>query len=109
MKLQIDFDKKTIKIEDTVNLGTLVEKLTEMFPDWKDYTLLVNTKIEWHTYPIYRPYWSYNTFDTVIGTITNTNNKNIYVAPNNNLTKDLSITNAIPNLTANNSILNVEI
>lgn len=54
MKLQIDFDKKTIKIEDAVNFGTLVERLQSLLTDWKDYTIFTNTKIEWREYPVYK-------------------------------------------------------
>lgn len=67
MKLQIDFDKKIIKVEDNVNLGELVEKLQAMLPEWKTWKLETNVTINWsnpvtiikeekHTWPWNQPY-----------------------------------------------------
>ena len=43
MKLQIDTELKTIKIEEKVNIGEFIEKLDLLFPEfgWKEYTLEV--------------------------------------------------------------------
>ena len=56
MKLQIDFDNKIIKLESDINLGEFIEKIEKMFPDWKEYKLQNNVKIEWHSYPVYPTY-----------------------------------------------------
>lgn len=59
MKLQIDFDKQTIKVEDNVSLGKLIETIEKMIPDWKEWKLETNVTINWSN-PIviekYRPY-----------------------------------------------------
>ena len=41
MKLQIDFDNKTIKLEEKVNLGELFNQLEEILPDlkWREFEL----------------------------------------------------------------------
>lgn len=47
MKLQIDTENKTIKIDESVNLGELSEVLLKLFPklEWKEYSLIPNTVI----------------------------------------------------------------
>ena len=35
MKVQLDFENKTITVEDTVSLEKLVVRLEELLPDWK--------------------------------------------------------------------------
>lgn len=44
MRLQIDTENKQIHILDRVQLGELLEKLNELFPDggWKEYDIDVN-------------------------------------------------------------------
>ena len=41
MKLQLDFDEKTIRIEEKVNLGELFNKLEEILSDlkWREFDL----------------------------------------------------------------------
>jgi hypothetical protein len=40
MRIEIDFDNKTIEVKDQVTIGFLVEKLKEMgLKDWKEYKL----------------------------------------------------------------------
>lgn len=63
MKLQIDTEKKTIKIESDIKLSLLIKTLKAMLPnDWKDFTLQTNTTIQHWTNPIiwggypYTPY-----------------------------------------------------
>lgn len=53
MKLQIDTENKTIKIEEPVKLGDFLKILNNLFPknSWEDYTLEVHTKIEWEQCP----------------------------------------------------------
>lgn len=55
MKLQLDTDKKVIRLEDKVVLSKLIETLRRLFPngEWKQFTLETNTTINhWHD-PIY--------------------------------------------------------
>jgi len=69
MKLQFDTIEKTIKVEEHVNLGELMEKLEMLLPNnqWKEYTLKVSIITIWQN-PIiienpipfvdpYRPFW----------------------------------------------------
>jgi len=60
MKIQIDTEKKLIKIEETANLGQFFSILEELLPDlkWREYDLeAVETIINW-TNPIpYIPYY----------------------------------------------------
>lgn len=71
MKLQIDTSAKTIKLEESIKLDTLINALNEMFPNngWREFTLLTNITIEWknipiiiqpsypYRYPWYQPYY----------------------------------------------------
>jgi hypothetical protein len=62
MKLQLDLEKKIIRIEEKVNLKELFNNLNKLFPkkEWEEFDLETNTKIEWQTNPIiireYEPY-----------------------------------------------------
>jgi hypothetical protein len=47
MKLQIDTQEKTIKIEEDINLGELIDKLTSMLPEWREYRLQHTTIVNW--------------------------------------------------------------
>jgi len=68
MKIQLDTEKKTIKLESSVEMSKLIETLNKLFPnkEWKKFTLETNTTIQnWNSpivihehhdvYP--RPYW----------------------------------------------------
>ncbi len=63
MKLQIDTDKKVLRLESDVNLGAFMVKLKVLFPDgaWKDYKLETNVDIQW-TNPIYIDRWHKPTY-----------------------------------------------
>ena len=60
MKIQIDTSEKTIKVEESVNLGKFIQALKDMLPDWEKYSLDTQTIINW-TNPVpivpYRPWW----------------------------------------------------
>lgn len=60
MKLQLDTQNKTVKIEGTVNLEELFETLKRFLPkgEWKQFSLEANTTIEWVN-PITVPYYPY--------------------------------------------------
>jgi len=64
MKIQLDFDRKIIKLESSSNLGELFDKIEKILPDWKEWKLETNTVINWNTYPIYpyrMPYYNFQT------------------------------------------------
>ena len=69
MKLQFDTTEKIIKIEETVNLGELIDKLEMLLPSnqWREFKLVVSVISNWSdpiiitrplpiVYP-YRPFW----------------------------------------------------
>ena len=67
MKIQLDFDREIITIEDNVNLGEFVKKIKKIIPDWKEWSVETNTTINWgYSYPYY-----YNW--PMEGTLTTTN------------------------------------
>lgn len=77
MKIQLDTNTKTIKVEETVNLGELIELLKKMLPngEWKDFGLDTQTTINWTPNPIqpYQPvypWWDqpWITYQTTDGT-----------------------------------------
>ena len=64
MKLQLDTEEKSVKIEESVNLKELYEILDKLLPNglWNEYTIETNVSINW-TSPIvidntppYNPY-----------------------------------------------------
>lgn len=70
MKMQLDSEKKTIKIEGNVKLSDLVNHLESLLPKdcklgyWKDYELETNVYITYWSNPIVirdynRPWWEY--------------------------------------------------
>lgn len=54
MKIQLDTENKTIKLESEVELSKLVETLEELLPDgkWREFTLQTNTTITRWDYPV---------------------------------------------------------
>jgi len=57
MRIEIDFDNKTIEVKDSTTLGELVDKLKELKLDWKEFKLKVG--VEYISYPWYVPYTTY--------------------------------------------------
>lgn len=66
MKIQLDTTSKTIKVEESVNLGELIEAVEKLLPNWKEYkiepviiTSFVNPIVidRWPVYPRRYPYW----------------------------------------------------
>lgn len=55
MKIQLDFDTKVVKVEDDVNLHKFVKAVKKLLPNWKEWNIATNSKIEW--IPYYLPYW----------------------------------------------------
>lgn len=58
MKLQIDTENKTIKIEEAVNIDKFIKMVKKLFPnnEWKEYELEVGTITYWtNPYPIIYP------------------------------------------------------
>lgn len=49
MKLQLDLDNKTIRIEDKVNLSELYDVLKKLLPqgEWKEFSIVTGTQIVW--------------------------------------------------------------
>lgn len=49
MNIQIDTNKKILKLQESVNLGEFMENLPKLFPnnEWKEYTLETNVDINW--------------------------------------------------------------
>lgn len=60
MKLQIDTNLKTIKIEEDVNLGELMDMLNSFFPNdkWKEFSLKPELITNWIN-PVTIPYVPY--------------------------------------------------
>jgi len=49
MKIQLDTKKKSIKIEEPINLGEFIKTLEELLPNkkWKEFEIEVGTIINW--------------------------------------------------------------
>jgi hypothetical protein len=57
MKIQLDTENKTIKLEKDVVLSTLIETLEKLLPhgEWKEFTLETNTVIHHWSNPVVIP------------------------------------------------------
>ena len=60
MKLTINFDTKTITVQEKVNFNTLLSTIKKMFPEnWKDFELDTNTTVVYSTPQFYwNGYWT---------------------------------------------------
>lgn len=57
MKIQLDTTAKTIKVEDEVNLGELMETIQKILPDnWKEFKVMPSVITNWSN-PIYIDRW----------------------------------------------------
>lgn len=45
MKLEIDFQKKTVKVLSDVTIGEIVEKLKELNLKWEDFKIIQDIKV----------------------------------------------------------------
>lgn len=91
MKLQLDTTAKTIKIEESVNLGELINSLEKLLPDglWKEFKLETNTIINWNNpividkyvpyVPYVQPWWNkpYIMYNNLSTTTDATNRANL--------------------------------
>lgn len=70
MKLTIDFNEKTLLIEDSVQIGELISELNKLFSKevWEKFTLVVKVK-EVQSYPYYKPWWETQPISDGSGTI----------------------------------------
>lgn len=72
MKIQIDTDAKTVKLEESANVYDLLNTLKKLFPEneWKNYTLQTNTTIiDWYN-PIHINRWNWQPYEITCGTST---------------------------------------
>jgi hypothetical protein len=92
MKIQIDTNAKTIKVEEKIKFGELVAALKALFPDgaWKEYDMIPEI-IQDFSNPIYirtYPYWSTSPFyvggTTADLVVTNCISTGTYVSHPNN-------------------------
>lgn len=58
MKLQLDYDKKVLTIENNVNMGEFFSKVKKILPDWDDWKLETKNKIVFqYPYVVREPYY----------------------------------------------------
>jgi len=55
MKLELDYDNKTIKIIDFANCEKFIEVIVEL-PKWKEWKIIPNSNMEYIPYPYYPTY-----------------------------------------------------
>lgn len=61
MRIQLNTTEKTIKLEESIEIGEFIDMCKKLFPNnmWRGFTLETNTTIEWinpipWTYPTYK-------------------------------------------------------
>jgi hypothetical protein len=76
MKIQLDYDTKTITLVDDVKLKEFFNKIKTLLPDWKDWNLNAQTVINWNNpiripyYPDPTPWWLRGTWVTTGAVVT---------------------------------------
>ena len=65
MKIQLDTKNKTIKVEESVNLGEFIDFIKKILPDkvWREYKLETSSVINWSSPIIIEPYKPYKPID----------------------------------------------
>lgn len=65
MKIQLDTKNKTIKVEESVNLGEFIDFIKKILPDkvWREYKIETSSVINWTNPIIIEPYQPYRPFD----------------------------------------------
>lgn len=80
MKLQLDTENKTIKLENVVNVKELIDILKKLLPngEWKNFTLETNVAIYWSNLIYIEPYKIHPTYPWygTTGTVKYDNNNN---------------------------------
>jgi len=79
MKIQIDTEKKVLRLESDVNLEEFMRKIKLLFPNgqWKEYKLETNVEIQWQN-PVYIDRWHYPTYPWTNPIWYETNSETIY-------------------------------
>ena len=76
MRIQIDTVQKTIRVEESVNLGRFIKMIKQMVPNWKKYVLQPGGIVDWVS-PIYiekyRPWWERPVYPWITYTTGDTN------------------------------------
>lgn len=62
MKLQLDFDEKTVKIESDIQLRKLMKALKNLLPDWKEWSIKPYERGTRYVY--HNPVWYVNPWYT---------------------------------------------
>jgi hypothetical protein len=73
MRLQLDTERKTIKLDEDVQLDKLIDLLEKLLPkgEWKKFKLETNVTIKtWYDFPVikydhYHPRWDWYTSSTL--------------------------------------------
>jgi hypothetical protein len=65
MKIQLDTKNKTIKVEESVNLGEFIDFIKKILPDkvWREYKLETSSVINWSNPIIIEPYKPHKPID----------------------------------------------
>jgi len=56
MKIELDYDTKTIKLGSQTELKTFIKTIKRILPDWDNWILDTNTEIKWDSPIIIRDY-----------------------------------------------------
>lgn len=60
MKLELDYDNKTVKVGDYIDLEKFIDAVKEILPKWKEWKIIPNTNTEYVPYyPVYPTYPTY--------------------------------------------------
>jgi len=56
MKLELDYDNKTVKVNDYIDLEKFIDAVKDILPDWKKWRIIPNSNTEYVPYPYYPVY-----------------------------------------------------
>ncbi|NQU87645.1 MAG: hypothetical protein HQ541_17985 [Mariniphaga sp.] len=57
MRIQLDYDTKTITLVNDVSLKEFFDKIKNLLPDWKEWNVASQTTIPYYPNPV--PWWDY--------------------------------------------------
>lgn len=72
MNIQIDTSRKTIKIEECINLKEFLDEIKCMLPsgEWKEYSIEITNNLNYTYYPYINPPFSVTAFSDSVTTST---------------------------------------
>lgn len=70
MRLELNYDCKTITVKDQVNLKDFIKEVKNLGLDLKEWSVVSETQLTWTTYPYYQQPYSHTDFQITSSEVT---------------------------------------